>query len=181
MKTITYITGNQKKAEFLQKYFGYPIDHRKIDLDEIQSLDLRKIIEHKVRQAYEIVKGPVLVEDTSFEFKALGRLPGPFIKFFLDQMSNGEICTLLNDKDRSVTALCMYGYSDGEKEMYFEGSMEGTLAHEPKGEGAFGFGKIFIPKGYTQTQAELGPEDHEVVYTTIKPIKKVKDFLATEL
>jgi len=54
----------------------------KIDLDELQSLDLRVIVEHKVRQAYEKVGGPVLVEDVSLEFLALGRIPGPFIKFF---------------------------------------------------------------------------------------------------
>ena len=49
--------------------------HEKIDLDEIQSLDLREIVEHKVRQAYEKIKKPVLVEDTSLRFEALGKLP----------------------------------------------------------------------------------------------------------
>ena len=42
MKNITYITGNQKKTDFLAKYLGHPISHQKIDLDEIQSLDLKK-------------------------------------------------------------------------------------------------------------------------------------------
>ena len=45
--------------------------HQKLDLDEIQSLDLRTVVEHKVRQAYELVKKPVLVEDTSLQFEAL--------------------------------------------------------------------------------------------------------------
>jgi len=45
--------------------------HEKIDLEEIQSLDLREIVEHKVRQAYDVVKKPVLVEDTSLRFTAL--------------------------------------------------------------------------------------------------------------
>lgn len=82
MQPITFITGNQKKADYLAKYLGFPVEHKKIDLDEIQSLDLAEIIEHKVKQAYEIVKTPVIVEDVSLEFSALGRLPGPFIKFF---------------------------------------------------------------------------------------------------
>ena len=47
----------------------------KLDLDEIQSLDLREIVEHKVRQAYEKCGKPVLVENASLEFTALGRLP----------------------------------------------------------------------------------------------------------
>ncbi len=55
MQSITFITGNQKKADYLAKYLGFPIEHQKIDLDEIQSLDLREIVEHKVKQAYEKV------------------------------------------------------------------------------------------------------------------------------
>lgn len=49
--------------------------HEKIDQGEIQSLDLREIVEHKARQAYEKLHKPVLVEDTSLMFTALGKLP----------------------------------------------------------------------------------------------------------
>ncbi|MFA6383501.1 MAG: non-canonical purine NTP pyrophosphatase, partial [Parcubacteria group bacterium] len=86
MKKITFITGNQSKADYLANYLGLPIDHVKIDLDEIQSLDLKEIVTHKVRQAYQKVKKPVIVEDVSLEFKALGGLPGPFIRFFVENM-----------------------------------------------------------------------------------------------
>jgi len=40
MQSITFITGNPKKAEYLEKYLGFPIMHEKIDLDELQSLSL---------------------------------------------------------------------------------------------------------------------------------------------
>ena len=75
MQSITFITGNQKKADYLAKYLGFAIEHEKIDLDELQSLDLREIVEHKVKQAYEKIGKPVLVEDASLEFLALGRHP----------------------------------------------------------------------------------------------------------
>jgi hypothetical protein len=52
MQSIVFITGNQKKADYLAKYLGFPIEHIKVDLDELQSLDLREIVEHKVKQAY---------------------------------------------------------------------------------------------------------------------------------
>ena len=86
MANITFITGNQDKADYLAKYLGHPVDHLKLDLDEIQSLELKEIVEHKVRQAYEKVKKPVIVEDVSLEFEALGGLPGPFIKFFVEKV-----------------------------------------------------------------------------------------------
>ena len=75
MHSITFITGNQKKADYLAKYLGLEVLHEKVDLDELQSLDLREIVEHKVRQAYEKVGKPVIVEDVSLTFTALGRLP----------------------------------------------------------------------------------------------------------
>lgn len=75
LQKITFITGNAKKAEYLEKYLGFPVAHEKLDLDEIQSLDLREIVEHKAKQAYEKIGSPVLVEDVSLEFTALGRLP----------------------------------------------------------------------------------------------------------
>ena len=75
MYSITFITGNKKKADYLAKYLGLEVLHEKVDLDELQSLDLREIVEHKVRQAYEKVGKPVIVEDVSLTFTALGRLP----------------------------------------------------------------------------------------------------------
>lgn len=177
MKEFIYITGNQHKADYLAAYFGHPIKHEKIDLDEIQSLDLKKIVQHKVRQAYDIIKKPVVVEDTNLEFKALGGLPGPFIKYFIEQMSLDDICSLLIGKDRSATARCMFGYFDGENEMYFEGSMDGTIPEKPVGEKGYGFDKIFIPEGFNVTRAELNEEDHKAVYLKIKPIMQLKEFL----
>ena len=82
MQSVTFITGNQKKVEYMRKLLTMPIEHIKLDLEELQSLDLREVVEHKVRQAYDIIQKPVIVGDISLEFCMLGRLPGPFIKFF---------------------------------------------------------------------------------------------------
>ncbi len=71
MVNVTFITGNQKKADYLAKYLGFSVNHVKIDLDEIQSLSLQEIVTHKVKQAYEKVQSPVIVEDVSLEFEAL--------------------------------------------------------------------------------------------------------------
>lgn len=177
MKNITYITGNQKKADYLASYLGHPILHQKIDLDEIQSLDLKKIVKHKVRQAYDLIKKPVVVEDTSLEFKALGGLPGPFIKYFLEQMSLEDISSLLDEKDKSAMMKCVFGYFDGENEAYFEGSLGGIITDKPKGNGGYGFDGIFIPEGFNVTRAELGKEDYKITYLKVKAMGELKDFL----
>lgn len=86
-----FITGNQNKANYLSRTIGIQLEHQKLDLDEIQSSDPKKVIEHKVKQAYSLINKPVLVEDTSLGFSAIDGLPGPFIKFFVDAHNGLEI------------------------------------------------------------------------------------------
>jgi len=177
MKPIVFITGNQNKADYLAKYLDYPVEHMKLDLDEIQSLDLREVTKHKVREAYKKINKPVFVEDVALEFTALGRLPGTLIKWFVDEMSFEDICSLLDGKDRSAIARCVFGYHDGETEHYFEGSMKGMIAEKPVGSGGYGWDPIFIPEGFDVTRAELSEEDNMKTYKKIKPFDEFKEFL----
>ena len=177
MTNVTFITGNQSKADYLAKYLSVDIKHQKIELDEIQSLDLREIVEHKVKQAYDIVQSPVLVEDVSLEFKALGRLPGAFIKFYVNEVPFKTICRTLDGLDRSATARCVFGYYDGTELTYFEGSLGGKIADHPRGDNGYGWDKIFIPEGYTKTRAELDEAEDRATYLKIKPFAELKQFL----
>lgn len=177
MQKITFVTGNQSKADYLARYLGFPIDHQKLDLVEIQSLDLQEIVEHKVRQAYDIVKGPVLVEDVSLEFEAFGRLPGTFIKFYVDEVPFETICRSLDGLSRNATARCVYGYCDGTVLKFFEGKLEGSIAQHPAGENGYGWDKIFVPNGYNKTRAELDAKEDETTYMQIKRLPDIKTFL----
>lgn len=181
MTKITFITGNQKKADYLAKYLGFPVEHVKLDLDEIQSLDLKEIVEHKVRQAYEKIKKPVIVEDVSLEFAALGRLPGTFIKFFVDEVPFETICSMIDGKTRKATARCVFGYFDGQDLKLFEGGLDGEIATTPSGENGYGWDKIFIPQGYTMTRASLDEKDDQKTYLQIKPFEKLKEFLESKI
>ncbi len=176
MANVTFITGNQAKADYLAKYLGVEIAHQKVDLDEIQSLDLQEVVEHKVRQAYQKIDRPVLVEDVALEFKAFGRLPGTFIKFYVEEVPFETICRSLDGQDRSAVARCVFGYYDGKETTYFKGHLEGTIAEHPAGENGFGWDKIFIPKGYEVTRAELSEADDHTTYLKIKPFAELKAF-----
>ena len=177
MTDVTFITGNQNKADYLVKYLGFPVRHQKVDLDELQSLDLREIVEHKAKQAYDIVGSPVLVKDVALEFSALGRFPGTFIKFLVDEASFDTRCRMLDGLDRTAVARCVFGYCDGGEVKLFEGSLSGAIASQRMGENGFGWDKILIPEGYTVTRAELSEDDNQKTYTTIKPFAKLKDYL----
>lgn len=177
MKQITFITGNAKKAEYLERYLGFPIAYQKVKLDEIQSLDLCKIVEHKVKQAYDIIKQPVLVEDVSLEFTALGKLPGPFIRFFVDEVPFETICSMIDGKTREAFARSVFGYYDGKTLKLIEGCLRGEIARKPEGENGYGWDKIFIPDGYGVTRASLNEEDDQKTYLQFKPLENVKKIL----
>ena len=177
MKEITFITGNQGKADYLARYLGFPVEHQKLDLDEIQSLDLKEIVEHKVKQAYQQIQKPVIVEDVALEFDALGKLPGPFIRFFVDNVPFETICSIVNGKSRNATARCVFGYYDGQNLQLFEGFLNGKIPETPRGKAGYGWDSIFIPEGYSVTRASLDEEDDRKTYTQIKPFEKLKEFL----
>jgi len=177
--SITFITGNAAKAQQLARHLNYPVRHRKLELAEIQSLDLEEIVSCKAKEAYRRVKRPVLVEDTSLTFHALGHLPGPFIKWFLAELGNEGLCELLNGyKDRSALAQVCFGLYDGKKLRLFEGKIKGTIAKRPRGKRGFGWDPIFIPTGCRTTWGEMSVDEQKETSMRRIALKKLEAFLA---
>ncbi len=180
MNGITYITGNPGKARLLSKYVDLPVLHKSIDLVEIQSLDLSTIIEYKAKEAYKHVLSPVLVEDTSLRFFALGQLPGPFIKWFLAELGTSGLCQLLNGSSkRSALAEVQFGLYDGQSLQTFTGEREGSISLTPRGSNGFGWDSIFIPSGYHKTWAEMTDEESQETSMRSIALKKLEAYLKT--
>jgi hypothetical protein len=85
---ITFVTGNLLKLKEAQHILdatcSVPFElvaYGKLDLDELQSDIPEKIAAAKCRLAALAVGGPVMIDDTSLCFNALGGLPGPYIKW----------------------------------------------------------------------------------------------------
>ena len=176
-----FITGNQSKADYLSRQLGVTLEHQKVDLDELQSTDLHVIVEHKLRQAYDICQKPVLVEDVSLEFVALGDLPGPYIKWFVDHAGDEACCRMLDGfTDRSAIIRCTFGYYDGKRMEFFDSELPGTIAKQPRGENGFGFDRFFVNAGKDITRAEMSQEENERTYATMmKPFAQVREFIQT--
>lgn len=166
---LVFITGNQHKADYLAKWLGVPLAHQKVDLPEIQSLDLREVVEDKARRAYDIVKKPVLVEDVALSFDVYGRLPGTLIKWYIHELGNEKICRLLdNQSNRNATAAICFCLFDGHAAHFFDASMSGSIAEHPRGTNGFGWDEIFISDGMDKTRAEL--DDDEQAATSMRRI-----------
>lgn len=103
-------------------------------------------------------------DDTGLEVDALGGAPGVHsARYATDGHDFAANRTkLLRELEgvqertarfRTVVALIIDG-----KEYTFEGTVEGTITCEERGEGGFGYDALFLPDGYTQTFAELPAE-----------------------
>jgi non-canonical purine NTP pyrophosphatase (RdgB/HAM1 family) len=178
MDKITFITGNAGKAEEVSRYLGFPVDHVALELDEIQSLDLEAVVRDKAMRAYDAMKKPVLVEDVSLVFRAFGKLPGPLIRWFLEELGNEGLCRLLDGKeDRFCVATVCYGFSDGNTVRLVSGSMEGSVADHPRGSNSFGWAAMFVPAGMGRTYAELTNDEQAPIAMRRKALEELRDLI----
>jgi len=162
----------------MERILGVELSHQTIDLSEIQSLDLEKVVTAKAKVAYAEIGSPVIVEDTSLTFNALGRLPGTFIKFFAEELDYAGLCTLLEHKeDRSAVVRACIALYDGDTMQTFLGECEGTIANMPHSGEGFGFDCIFIPEGYENTWSELDNEVKDSMSHRSRALQKLASYL----
>ncbi|MCC6954710.1 MAG: non-canonical purine NTP pyrophosphatase, partial [Deltaproteobacteria bacterium] len=129
------------------------------ELPEIQSLDVRAIVEAKLDAA--IAKGlrSVFVEDTSLSIRGLKGLPGPFIRWFLETNGTIGIAQMaLNSGEPEAEAKSVVGavLPNGER-VFAEGVTHGKIV-SPRGR-EFGWNSIFEPLGSPKTFGEMSDDE----------------------
>ncbi|XP_078004379.1 inosine triphosphate pyrophosphatase isoform X3 [Phascolarctos cinereus] len=125
------------------------------------------------------VQGPVLVEDTCLCFNALGGLPGPYIKWFLEKLKPEGLYQLLSGfEDKSAYALCTFALSTGRPEdpvQLFKGQTFGQIV-EPRGCRDFGWDPCFQPDGYEQTYAELPKAVKNTISHRFRALRELQNY-----
>jgi non-canonical purine NTP pyrophosphatase (RdgB/HAM1 family) len=180
MSKVTFITGNANKAKYFSELVSQEVAHHAVDVHEIQSLDLEEVVSHKAKAAYEYLKQPVLVEDTKYIISSLGKLPGTFIKWFLEELGSEKICRLADiSDDRSAIAGAAFAYYDGNNLKIFNSELAGSIPSHPQGDTGFGWNSIFIPNGMEKTLGEMDDTTFKKFYIQIKPFNQLKEFLQT--
>jgi len=178
MKSLTFITGNAEKVAQLSRHFSLPIDHQKLDVPEIQSSDVREVASHKAIKAYEMLGSPVLVEDTSLTFNAFEKLPGPFVKWFLESVGKEGMTRMLDGfDDRSAIAEVCFAVCDESGVHLFDGMTEGSIAERPRGNTGFGWDPVFIPNGYTETWGQMTHEQQHVTSMRRIALQKLQSYI----
>lgn len=182
-KSITFVTGNQKKLEEVRAILGdslpFEIISAKIDLPELQGADPIEVSMAKCKLAAQQVGGPVMVEDTSLCFNALGGLPGIYIKWFLDKLGHEGLNNMLAAyADKTAYAQCIFCLSlgPGHEPVAFVGQTQGAIV-PARGPLDFGWDPVFQPHGHDQTYAELPKEIKNSISHRFRSLEKVQEYL----
>jgi len=179
MKRVVFATTNENKIREASEILGIKVEPKNLEVDEIQTLDPLECVRKKAEVAFELVKIPILVEDTSLFINAWGKLPGVFIDYFMKSLGNNGVLALLSsERNRSATAQTSLCYFNGKKSVVTVGKVNGTIAKETRGDRGFGWDPIFIPKGKKKTFAEMTGKEKNSLSMRKLALEKMKNVLA---
>ena len=128
-----------------------------------------------------------LADDSGLEVDALGGGPGVYSARYAgegstDSENNAKLLDELSgiaDDERRARFQCAIVIVDqsGRELAMAEGACEGRIGSEPRGSHGFGYDPLFVPEGYAQTMAELGPETKNEISHRAKAAAKLVPIL----
>ena len=134
------------------------------------------------------VPGIVLADDSGLEVDALGKEPGVYSARYAGPGCTDEANTTLvlnkmkgfPDEVRTARFRCVLAVAEkGVTLAVFDGTVEGILAHEVRGEGGFGYDPIFMPLGYKESFGELSSEIKHSMSHRSRALAQFKEWWTT--
>lgn len=184
---MVFATNNEGKLRELKEIFG---DKNIISLKEIGvNIDVVEDqnsfygnARKKAIEVFNLVKVPVIADDSGLCINALNDFPGVMTHRFLGtnktdkEINDTLIKACSNLKDRSAKVVCCLVYYDGVNEVVETGEINGNITLEARGINGFGFDPIFeLDDG--KTLAELDSDTKNICSARYLAAKKLKESL----
>jgi len=138
-------------------------------VDEPHDTYLHNALE-KARAVAEVLGVPAIADDSGIEVDALDGGPGPRSARFAGEGASdadnlAKLIGLVADMEPDASTaryrcVAAIAWPDG-RTMHAEGTCEGTLIGQPRGDRGFGYDPVFVPQGERRTMAELGDEEKD--------------------
>lgn len=178
---IEYLTSNPHKfAEARHILSSWHLIRVDVDLPEIQG-DAHAVITAKAKSAFQLLQRPLIVEDVSLSCRAIGGLPGPYVKDFLQRLGSQGLYELIHKyDDHSVEVACLVAYIDASMEpVIFTGMHEGIIVapRSSSADRAHGWNPIVQPLGQTKTYAEMTLEERSQMSMRFLALTQLDAFL----
>lgn len=139
----------------------------------------------KAKSLHALKKGVwVVADDSGLEVEGLNNLPGihsaryagPHARDTENTAKLLKMMGLRSANNRAARFRCvLVAYAPDGQEHVFEGQMEGEISRSQRGTEGFGYDNVFIPKGFEQTLAELGPDKKNQISHRAVAFKKLRE------
>ena len=187
---IVFATGNEGKmreVRLILQDLGFPVLSMKeagvsLDIEENGTTFAENAM-IKARAVWEKTGGIVLADDSGLVVDYLGGEPGVYSARYLGEDTSYEIKNqaiidrLADAKEEERTARFVSAIAavlpDGS-DLVTEGTVEGLIAHEPAGNGGFGYDPIFYLPEYGVTSAEIPIEKKNEISHRGKALEAMK-------
>jgi len=174
MENVLFVTTNNGKVATLRRSLdkvglsNVKIEARSLAIIEPQADTCEEVALSKARQAFQLVKKPILVDDSSFHITALGGFPGVYAKYMNEKLgAEGIVEFMKGKKDRSAhfEGVLVFVDKQGTEHIFREEPYRGSIAdtvHEISDEAPWSvLHKIFIPEGGSDVLGNMSHQDGE--------------------
>jgi XTP/dITP diphosphohydrolase len=139
----------------------------------------------KARYVHERTGFACMADDTGLEVDALAGAPGVFSARYAGPQRNADdnmkklLAELGDTSDRRARFRTVIAYIDSDgNEHQFEGEVRGTIIHELRGDGGFGYDPIFLPHMSDLTFAELPIEKKNAISHRAQAVWRFARFIS---
>ncbi len=137
----------------------------------------------KARFVFQQTGKSCFADDTGLEILELAGAPGVYSAMYAGKERNADqnmqkvLTELGTQTDRRAQFRTVIAWVDESQELLFEGSVSGTILHEKRGLGGFGYDPIFMPDGFDRSFAEMSADEKNSVSHRARALAKLIDFL----
>lgn len=160
---VLFATGNPGKLREVQAKFAplsFEVEQLADEYPEIQADTLEEVVQNGLKWLYERHKLPIIIDDSGLFIEALAGFPGVYSAYVFKTLGCEGILKQMEYIDnRRAEFRCCAGYVNAQGQIFLKtGNSQGSIIHEKRGSGGFGYDPIFMPDEFSQTFAELDME-----------------------
>ena len=184
---IYFVTGNVHKFNeifdlFSKENIKYNLKRKDLETIEIQTIDLKKVALFKLNSIKGQINGSYFIEDAGFFVDTpLNGFPGVYSSYVIETIGNKGILRLIDDFDTTkahFTSVIALYFKPLDKNLFFEGTVQGKISKAMIGSGGFGFDPIFLSNEIpNKTFAELTTEEKNKISHRGRAWSKFIEFL----
>jgi XTP/dITP diphosphohydrolase len=193
IETIVLASHNLNKAQEIQMLLGNQFNvilQQAFDIPPIEetgsTFEENALL--KAKTVYDIIRLPVIGDDSGLEVVALNNQPGIYSSRFAgDNASDDDnIDKLLRQmhniptEKRTARFRCVVaflGTSSDDQPVFFEGEWAGYIAKERTGKNGFGYDPVFVDLQSNLTAAELESDQKNKISHRGKAMQSLKSYL----